>query len=162
MQRPTEDRYLMTREELENKMTVLLGGRAAEDLVFGHLSTGAADDLVKVTQIARDMVTRFGMGAQLGPVAYDTEPASFLGQVAGMQRLYAEETAREIDVAVRDTIQAQFERARRILARNRKLLEESAKTLLARETLGNAELAGILHEVQKEEPRIAATTALRA
>jgi cell division protease FtsH len=104
MQRPTEDRYLMTREELENKMAVLLGGRAAEDLVFGHLSTGAADDLVKATQIARNMVTRFGMGAQLGPVAYDTEPAGFLGQVAGVQRLYAEETAREIDVAVRDAV----------------------------------------------------------
>ncbi len=160
MQRPTEDRYLMTREELENKMAVLLGGRAAEQLVFGHLSTGAADDLAKATQIARNMVTRFGMGAQLGPVTYDSEPAGFLGQVAGMRRLYAEETAREIDVAVRETIQAQFERARGILARNQVLIEESAKTLLAKETLANAELDAILHEVQKEEPRIAATTAL--
>ncbi len=162
MQRPTEDRYLMTREELENKMAVLLGGRAAEHLIFGHLSTGAADDLVKATDIARDMVTRFGMGAQLGPVTYDTEPASFLGQLTGTQRRYAEETAREIDVAVRNTIQAQFERARGILARNQRLLEETARTLLAKETLADAELATVLHDVQKEEPRVAATTALRA
>jgi len=162
MQRPTEDRYLMTREELDNKMAVLLGGRAAEHLIFGHLSTGAADDLVKATQIARDMVTRFGMGAQLGPVTYDTEPASFLGQLAGTQRRYAEETAREIDVSVRNAIQAQFERARGILARNQRLLEETARILLAKETLADAELATVLHDVQKEEPRTAATTVLPA
>jgi len=162
LQRPTEDRYLMTREELENKMAVLLGGRAAEHLVFGHLSTGAADDLEKATQIARSMATRFGMGAQLGPVAYELEPAGFLGEIAGTRRLYAEETAREIDVAVRDTIQAQFGRARRILARNRALLEQAAKNLLASETLGDAQLADILDEVSKEEPRVAAGSAVTA
>ena len=91
IQRPTEDRYLMTREELENKMAVLLGGRAAEHLVFGHLSTGASDDLSKATDIARSMVTRFGMGEALGPVTYETEPTSFLGQAYGSQRLYSEE-----------------------------------------------------------------------
>jgi cell division protease FtsH len=71
IQRPTEDRCLMTREELENKMAVLLGGRAAEQTVFGHLSTDAADDLVKVTNIARSMVTRYGMVESLGNIAYD-------------------------------------------------------------------------------------------
>src|SRR5512139_4041321 len=109
IQRPTEDRYLMTREELENKMAVLLGGRAAEHLVYGHLSTGAADDLSKVTDIARNMVTRFGMGGKLGPVSYETEPNGFLGQMAGMRRLYAEDTAREIDVAVREIVERAFE-----------------------------------------------------
>ena len=73
IQRPTEDRFLMTREELENKMAVLLGGRAAEQLVFGHLSTGAADDLAKVTDIARGMVTRYGMSEKLGHVAYEND-----------------------------------------------------------------------------------------
>jgi len=132
IQRPTEDRYLMTREELDNKMAVLLGGRAAEHLVFGHLSTGAADDLAKATDIARSMVTRFGMGTALGPVTYQTEPSSFLGQAFGSQRLYGEETAREIDVAVR--------------------------VLLAKETLAGEELEGILGRVGKESgPRIAAT-----
>jgi cell division protease FtsH len=162
IQRPTEDRYLMTREELENKMAVLLGGRAAEHLVFDHLSTGAADDLSKATQMARNMITRFGMGAKLGPVTYESEPAGFLGQMAGTQRLYSEETAREIDVAVREVVQAQFERARGILSRNRQLLEDGARALLAKETLADVELATVLQKVRKEEPRVAAATAFPA
>ena len=159
IQRPTEDRYLMTREELENKMVVLLGGRAAEHVVFGHLSTGAADDLSKVTDIARNMVTRFGMGRPLGPVTYESEPNSFLGPMAGTTRLYAEETAREIDVAVREIVDAAFERARAILVRNRPILEEGAKALLAKETLADAELSTVLEKVSGEEPRIAAAAA---
>jgi cell division protease FtsH len=158
IQRPTEDRYLMTREELDNKMAVLLGGRAAEHVVFGHLSTGAADDLAKATDIARSMVTRFGMGASLGPVTYQTEPSSFLGAAVGSQRLYGEETAREIDVAVRGIVEAQFQRARALLITNRSLLEEAARVLLAKETLAGEELEGILGRVGKESgPRIAAT-----
>jgi len=158
IQRPTEDRYLMTREELENKMAVLLGGRAAEHLVFGHLSTGAADDLSKATEIARSMVTRFGMGAALGPVTYESEPSTFLGQPYGSQRRYGEETAREIDVAVRGMVEAQFQRARAILSKNRAALDDAATKLLARETLAGAQLEDILQRVVKEQgPRIAAT-----
>src|SRR3989440_7682092 len=160
IQRPTEDRYLMTKEELENKMVVLLGGRAAEHVVFGHLSTGAADDLSKATDIARNMVTRFGMGRPLGPVTYESEPNSFLGPMAGTTRLYAEETAREIDVAVREIVDAAFERARAILVRNRPILEEGAKALLAKETLADAELSTVLEKVTGEEPRIAAAAAV--
>ena len=160
IQRPTEDRYLMTREELENKMAVLLGGRAAEHVVFGHLSTGAADDLSKATDIARNMVTRFGMGRPLGPVTYESEPNTFLGPMAGTTRLYAEETAREIDVAVREIVDAAFERARAILTRNRSILEEGAKALLAKETLADAELSAVLEKVTGEEPRIAAAAAV--
>ena len=160
IQRPTEDRYLMTREELENKMAVLLGGRAAEHVVFGHLSTGAADDLSKATDIARNMVTRFGMGRPLGPVTYESEPNTFLGPMAGTTRLYAEETAREIDVAVREIVDAAFERARAILTRNRPILEEGAKALLAKETLADSELSAVLEKVTGEEPRIAAAAAV--
>jgi cell division protease FtsH len=160
IQRPTEDRYLMTREELENKMAVLLGGRAAEDVIFGHLSTGAADDLSKATDIARNMVTRFGMGRPLGPVTYESEPNAFLGPMAGTTRLYAEETAREIDVAVREIVDVAFERARAILTRNRPILEEGAKALLAKETLADAELSAVLEKVSGEEPRIAAAAAV--
>ncbi len=157
IQRPTEDRYLMTREELEAKMLVLLGGRAAEHVVFGHLSTGAADDLSKATEIARSMVTRYGMGPALGPVTYETEPNGFLGAAAGPRRLYAEETAREIDLAVRDLVQAAFDRARVILADNRPLLDESARELLARETLAGADLGALLGRVHPERrPRVAA------
>jgi cell division protease FtsH len=157
IQRPTEDRYLMTREELDAKMTVLLGGRAAEQLVYEHLSTGAADDLSKATNIARSMVTRFGMGGPLGPVSYEAEPNGFLPPMAGSRRLYAEETAREIDVAVRDIVQGAFDRARAVLAQNRTLLEESARALLARETLADADLEAVLEQVVPE-PRIAAAT----
>jgi cell division protease FtsH len=156
IQRPTEDRYLMTREELEDKMAVLLGGRAAEHLSFGHLSTGAADDLGKASEIARSMVTRYGMGGKLGPVSYQSEPESFLGQVTGTRRLYSEETAREIDLAVRELVDTAFRRARVILEANRTGLDEGARTLLARETLGGDDLAGLLARVKTEGPRAAA------
>jgi cell division protease FtsH len=155
IQRPTEDRYLMTREELENKMAVLLGGRAAEHLVFGHLSTGAADDLSKATEIARSMVTRYGMGG-LGPVTYETEPNAFLGMPGGSRRLYAEETAREIDVAVRGLVESAFGRARGILLANRPLLDESAKALLVRETLAGTDPLALLGRVRADVPRVAA------
>ncbi len=160
IQRPTEDRYLMTREELENKMAVLLGGRAAEHVVYGHLSTGAADDLAKTTDIARNMVTRFGMGGALGPVTYESEPNGYLGQVTGTRRLYAEETAREIDVAVREIVQAAFERARGVLGQNRALLDESARALLVKETLADGELQAVLGKVLPEDGRVAAAGAM--
>jgi cell division protease FtsH len=160
IQRPTEDRYLMTRGELENKMAVLLGGRAAEHVVYGHLSTGAADDLSKATDVARNMVTRFGMGEGLGPVTYESEPNGFIGQMAGTRRLYAEETAREIDVAVRAIVEGAFDRARAILVKNRPLLDESARALLEKETLSDQELATVLEKVLPDESRMVAATAL--
>jgi len=141
IQRPIEDRFLMTRSELENKMAVLLGGRAAEDVVFGHTSTGAADDLAKVTDIARSMVMRYGMVKNLGHVTYDEERSPFLaGQIIQKNREYSEETAREIDVAVRDIVKACYEKARGILSREKALLESWALRLLEKETLAEAEL----------------------
>ena len=95
IQRPTEDRYLMTRIELENKMAVLLGGRAAEKLVFGHLSTGAADDLAKATDIARGMIMRYGMGEKLGNAVYETESSPFLGQPGALRAGSRAATARK-------------------------------------------------------------------
>jgi len=146
IQRPTEDRYLMSREELENKMVVLLGGRAAEVLVFDALSTGAADDLVKVTDIARAMVTRFGMAERLGQITYEREPHSFLGGPAqfGPERAYSEETAREIDRAVREFVDAAFERATGLLRAKRAILEAGAKALLEKETLLEADLRALI------------------
>ena len=142
IQRPTEDRFLMTREELENKMAVLLGGRAAEEVVFGHLSTGAHDDLSKVTDIARSMVMRYGMVKALGYVAYEEDQSRFL-MTPGFQRTreYSEETAREIDVAVRDIVKGCYEKALDILSRQKALLERWAQKLLEKETLVEAELA---------------------
>jgi cell division protease FtsH len=141
IQRPTEDRFLMTREELENKMAVLLGGRAAEEVVFGHLSTGAADDLAKVTDIARSMVMRYGMVKSLGNVAYDEERSPFLAnQILQKNRDYSEQTAREIDVAVRDIVKLAYDKALGILSREKALLEGWAKRLLEKETLAEREL----------------------
>jgi cell division protease FtsH len=144
IQRPTEDRFLMTREELENKMAVLLGGRAAEQTIFGHLSTGAADDLVKVTNIARSMVTRYGMVESLGNIAYEEERQPYLPEIAPQgPRGYSEHTAHEIDVAERDIVKAAYEKALAILARERPVLERGAELLLQKETLGADELADL-------------------
>jgi len=136
IQRPTEDRYLMTRSELENKMAVLLGGRASELEVFGHLSTGASDDLAKATEIARSMVTRYAMVPEMGNVAYEREPGGFLGgQPMQSSRAYSDKTAHEIDRAVQRFVQTAFERARTLLKRNRDVLDDGAKDLLQKETL---------------------------
>ena len=152
IQRPTEDRYLMVKEELEKKMAVLLGGRAAEHLVFNHLSTGAADDLAKVTEIARSMVTRYAMVPELGHVTYDNEPTSMLGPGSPnlSRRDYSNETAREIDAAIRKIVEQSFTRARAILDRNRSLLEEAARLLLEKETLAESDLAGLFSRVVKD------------
>jgi cell division protease FtsH len=149
IQRPTEDRFLMTRTELENKMIVLLGGRAAEHIVFEHLSTGAADDLQKVTDIARSMVMRFGMDPTLGHVTYEPERRSFLPDAggAGHDRSYSEETAREIDRAVRSLVDKMFQRAVELLTERRKILEAGAKQLLDQETITEKELKELVQAV---------------
>jgi len=154
LQRPTEDRFLMTREELENKMAVLLGGRAAEEVMFHHLSTGAANDLAKVTEIARGMVMRYGMVKDLGHVAYENEPTGFLNNNI-TQKQFSEETAREIDVAVRDIVSASYDKALAILSREKALLERWAQRLLEKETLVEAELDELRGELDKPR-RVAA------
>jgi cell division protease FtsH len=141
--RPTEDRYLMTREELEAKIAVLLGGRAAEKLVFDHLSTGAADDLAKATDIARAMVTRYGMDEDLGHAAYDKQESRFLGdgqQASALTRTYSESTAERIDTGVAEVLDSAFERALGILEANRDVLKRTAAALLERETLEAGEI----------------------
>jgi cell division protease FtsH len=141
LQRPIEDRFLMSIEELENKMAVLLGGRGAEQLVFGEISTGASDDLMKVTDIARSMVTRYGMDGTLGQVTYETERGNFLGMPAeGGGRRFSEETAREIDIAVRERIEKVYKKTLAVLRERRGDLENLAAKLLEKETLTADEL----------------------
>jgi cell division protease FtsH len=154
IQRPSEDRFIMTRAELENRMAVLLGGRAAEYIVFNHLSTGAADDLAKVTEIARDMVTRYGMEEQLGPVAFDTDRPTFLTGAAAeswRQQRYSDETAHAIDLAVQHIVEAAFARTVEILNRERATLDRGAALLLEKETLDETELNVILKDVKAIE-----------
>jgi cell division protease FtsH len=142
MQRPTEDRFLMSRSELCSRMTVLLGGRAAEALVFGEISTGAADDLDRATDIARHMVTRFGMSEKLGQAVYEPQRTALLGEgIPGISepRQYSEDTAREIDCEIRQLVDTAFREATAILARRRADLEAGARLLLDKETLTVAE-----------------------
>ena len=145
IQRPTEDRFLMTRRELENKMQVLLGGRAAEHIVFGEVSTGAADDLQKVTSIARAIVMRYGMHEKLGNVVYEEDRQSFLGDTGPtmQERTFGEETAREIDCAVRGIVSGAFERTVMLLIGRRDVLEAGAVQLLEKETLNEPELQAL-------------------
>ena len=142
LQPPTEDRFLMTRTDLEHKIAVLLGGRAAEKLVFGELSTGAADDLARATDIARDMITRFGMDEGLGYIAFEAQRPRFLDtpELAHGGCRVAESTQARIDQAIRDIVMGVFERAYRILDINRAVLERCARELLARETLDESDI----------------------
>lgn len=145
MQLPTEDRFLMTKSELKNKIAMLLGGRAAEELIYQEVSTGAQDDLMKATDIAKSMVKAYGMSDKLGQVSFerDRQPL-FLqtGQAVGGD--YSEETSREIDCEVREIIDAEFERARAVLRQYEPTLRKAAQVLLSKEVISGDELKAIL------------------
>ena len=146
IQRPTEDRFLMTAQELEHKIMVLLGGRAAEKLVFGQLSTGAADDLAKVTDIARDMATRYGMVESLGYVTYEAQRQPFLDVPGLMPGGWqpSQDTQQHIDAAVRQIVMTGFDRATALLEEKRDVLERCARELLKRETLDEQALRTLI------------------
>ncbi len=148
LQRPSGERQIQTREELEQRLAVLMGGRAAEHLVFGHLSTGAADDLARATQIAREMVTRFAMVPELGNRSFVEEGPNHLGFARpNASAVYSDQTAEAIDRALREIVDAARERAETLLAANRSLLERSADRLIELETLDEAEIAELFEEV---------------
>lgn len=136
--RPTEDRFLITTEDLKNRMVMLLAGRAAEQLTFGEITTGAADDLVKATDIARQIVTRFGMTPNVGQAVLEKQSTSFLGDASagsGSAKDYSEATAREIDLAVRELIDEAYRRAMDLLTTHSGDLSRGAELLLERETI---------------------------
>jgi len=141
-QLPTEDRYLMTRSELEDRLCVLLGGRGAEELVFGDISTGAQDDLQKATSIAISMVTQYGMSESLGLRAFDRERRSpFLdGGPMATAKDYSDDTAAAIDAEVGRIIEKAHDRVRQLLSERRDLLESVAQRLLEREAIEGEEL----------------------
>ena len=143
IQRPTEDRFLMSKGNLVDKMTILMGGRAAESVIFDEISTGASDDLDKITEIARHMVMRFGMDDSIGQVVYDQVKTPFLGDIINpdiQPRKYSDATAEEIDQAVKAIVDSAFERAKNILIERRSDLEAAAKLLLEKESLTAEEL----------------------
>jgi len=144
-QMPTEDRYLMTKSEILQRLSVLLGGRAAEEIIFDDISTGAYDDLKRATEMARSMVTEFGMSDALGLVTFETRRNSpFLGTSFPSRNEYSEEKAREIDEEVARIIEEAHERARTILLEKREALEEVARVLLKKEVIEGQELREII------------------
>ena len=145
LQLPTEEKYLMTTPELEDQITIMLAGRAAEELAFqGVLSTGAADDLNKASELARQMVTRFGMSERLGGLAYGREVAAPFLRTIEMERNYSEQTAQQIDEEVRRIIEDLQKRARSILSQKKAGMDRVAHALIERETLDRQQLDRLL------------------
>jgi len=154
MQLPTEDRFLMTESELENRVATLLGGRVAEELIFDEVSTGAHDDLSKATDIARSMVKTFGMSPRLGQVSLEKDRRGLMLQspIDPISRSeYSEQTARAIDDEVRRIIDEQRERVAEILSHRRQVLVRAAQLLLAKETISGQELRDLM-TAQESEP----------
>jgi cell division protease FtsH len=151
MQLPTEDRYLMTKTELEDRMAVMLGGRAAEELHFAEISTGAHNDLYRATDIARSMVREYGMSEKLGPLTFERErrPLFLEGLAPTAPRDYSEATAQEIDAEVKALVDRAHQRAMELLAAKRDVLERVAKMLLEKEVLEGDELRQLLNEHKK-------------
>jgi cell division protease FtsH len=146
LQLPTEDRFLMTKSELENKIAVLLGGRIAEELTFGEASTGAQNDLVKATDIAKSMVKAYGMSEKLGTITLERERQPQFIQIQPAQEKgdYSEETAREIDCEIRRIIESQYERVMQLLKERRDALVRGATLLLEKEVMSGEELRGLM------------------
>jgi cell division protease FtsH len=143
LQVPRDERHVVTERELTTRVSVLLGGRAAEELALGEVSTGAHDDLGRATQILREMVERLGMSRTLGLATLARNVGSPLLGVNHDERTCSEETARQIDAEVRDRIDELYDRAKEILAARRPLLEAAADALLARESVTGEELAAL-------------------
>lgn len=135
MQLPIEDKYFATKRDMEENIIVMLGGRVAEELVLKDISTGASNDLERVSQTARDMVKKYGMSAKIGPMTFDSEGEVFLGNSISNTRTYSEEVANEIDVEIRNIIIGAYEMTKKILSENMDKLENVAQALLVYETL---------------------------
>jgi cell division protease FtsH len=149
MQLPLEDRYLMSKRDLENQLAVLLGGRTAEGLVFGEVSTGAQNDLMRATDIARAMVTEYGMSEAIGPVNHEGQRRSpFLESPFMPERgAYAEETARVIDSEVKRLIESAESTAKQILTGRRDVLDTLSGRLLVKEVIEGEELRDLIGPV---------------
>ena len=144
MQVEQNDKVLMSRQELENKIATFAGGRAAEEVVFGEITTGAANDIEQATKLARAMITRYGMSDDFDMVAMETVNNKYLGGDTSLE--CAEETQREIDEKVVELVKTQHEKARRILQENRSKLDELAKVLYEKETITGKEFMEILNK----------------
>ncbi len=154
-QLPIDDRYTYPKEFLLNTLSVLLGGRAAEEVVFGHLTTGAGNDIEKATEIARKMVCEWGMSEKLGPLTFGkAEDQIFLGKEIARHKDYSEKTAEDIDDEIKKFVKERYEYSESLLTDNRSLLEKLATTLLEKETLDASEIDAIIQgkEINASKP----------
>jgi len=149
---PLEDRYLMTKEELCDTLAAILGGRAAEEIVFGEISTGAANDLQQATQMAERMVKEFGMSQRIGLVAHRTDRSQQLLGMPPADRAYSDETAKLIDAEVKAIIDAEYARAKDLLAEHRQALEDVVEILFENEVMDGDQLRNVLVENGIELP----------
>ena len=143
-QQPTEDRYLMTRAELLDRLDVLLGGRVAEEIIFGDVSTGAADDLRRATDMARHMVAQYSMSEKLGLATFEEPRQTFLETGGSTAREYSEATAQAIDVEIARILSAAHARVRETLTAHRGTVEALAKLLIDKEVVNAEELRAVL------------------
>jgi cell division protease FtsH len=143
-QLPEEERHIYKREYIADSIVVALGGRTAEEIVFGHLSTGAQNDLVRITELARKMVREWGMSERIGPMAWGSQGPVFLGEDLVHTRDYSDETARVIDEEVERILRQEESRARRIMRLHRRGLDAVARALLEHETLDGDEVSRIV------------------
>jgi cell division protease FtsH len=142
---PTEDVHNHDRDYLIARIMVAMGGRAAEELIFGQVTTGARDDIVSATRVARNMVCMYGMSDVLGPISLDPhEQQHFLGRDIGMERQFGEDTAEVVDEEIAKIVKGAYERAKRLLSENIDKLHTLAKRLIEKETVDHDELALIL------------------
>jgi cell division protease FtsH len=156
MQLPSEDRYLASSSELLDEITMLLGGRVVEDLIFGEATTGAANDLERATDLARRMVTEFGMSEKLGPVALTRKHAPpFLGRDIFEDRNYGDALAGEIDKEVREIIENCRSRARQIISEHKEQIDDIVKVLLEKETLEREQFRALLVGEGAPDPKAA-------
>lgn len=157
MQLPLEEKFLVDQEELLDRIAVLLGGRAAENKVFGHISTGAQNDLQQATQIARSMICDYGMSDELGNVALGSQQGEvFLPVQMAQGRDYSEATAQKIDMQIREIIETQYQRAQELIDQHQERLKELADTLLDREVLERDEIVSILQPKEKQNNKLEA------
>jgi cell division protease FtsH len=152
MQMPTEDRYLLRKGELMDRLAVMLGGRCAEEVVFQEISTGAQNDLQKASELAREMVTEFGMSEALGPLSYSRRNGRAGLPEFGLQRPWSERTARQIDEALRALVEAAHDRAQELLTAHKDALLALASALREKEVIGEDKLREILLEHGIEPP----------
>jgi cell division protease FtsH len=149
---PTQDKFLTTMAELKDNLAMMLGGRAAEEVVFGEITSGAANDLEKATSSARQMIMRFGMSEELGlRTLGHSQTMPFLGREFGQEQDYSEEVARQIDAEIRRIIEEAHERAKDVLRSHREQLDAIARILIARETLERGEFEALLDGIPEEE-----------